>query len=582
MTGWALWPRPVPSQAASVELELAPPLDAEFIIGSNAGGPVISPDGSSVAFLARSAKGISLWIRSLDRNDARPLPGTEGASYPFWSPDSTRLGFFANAKLRVIEVASGLPNVIADAPGGRGGTFADNGTILFSPRGGSTVFQVPESGGTATAVTALDVSRGENAHYFPVALPGGARFLFYIRSAQNEHNGIYLGGVDGRQPPQRVVTSLSSALYVPAHDEQPHRLLWVRDTELLAQAFDPSSGRLDGPASVVATDVRVEDAQRAVLASVSQTGTLVWASARASALNLVWYDRTGRRAEAVPVPSGRVAQPTISPDGTKLAFTRVEAGNGDVWLHEFASGATRPLTTSPFYDENPSWSHDGRFVAFAAFENILSVRIVSIDGSTPARTLSPGMRAERPIFSHDGRYVFFDTPHATRDSDIMAVRLDDPASAAVLLSTPYAERVMATSPDGQWLAFSTNRAGKPEAFIGRLGFADGALKVDPNGGLALGIGDGAHWRHDGREIVYSEPDGMLVAVGATVVNGALQLGKPTPLFRLHTNAGAWATSYAATADHTKFVITEAPYAEGQTARVLTNWEARLGNDGAPR
>jgi hypothetical protein len=173
-------------------------------------------------------------VRSLATGETRALTGTDDAHYAFWSPDSRSLGFFGNGQLMTVAIAGGLPEAIAPIELGRGGSWSDKGFVLFTPIGGGVVHRVPERGGTVEKVTTLDASRGENAHYFPVALPGGKQFLFFVRSTRAENNGIYLGSVDGKTKPVRLVTSLSSGLYAPGRDGRPGRLLWVRDGVLLA------------------------------------------------------------------------------------------------------------------------------------------------------------------------------------------------------------------------------------------------------------------------------------------------------------------------------------------------------------
>ena len=200
-TAGALWLRAASTPTASQRLllEIGPPFGEELVIQSNAGAAVVSPDGSMVAFATHGAAGRRLYVRSLMTGEARALSGTEEAYYPFWSPDSRSLGFFGSSKLLTVSVAGGLPEAIADIQQGRGGTWTDQGQILFTPRGGGVIHRVSERGGPVEAITALDAGRGENAHYWPVALPGGGSFLYFVRSTRPENNGIYLRSLDGKK-----------------------------------------------------------------------------------------------------------------------------------------------------------------------------------------------------------------------------------------------------------------------------------------------------------------------------------------------------------------------------------------------
>ena len=350
--------------ATRLLLEIGPPSDHEFIVGSNAGAVVISPDGSTVAFIVQTPAGRKLYVRTLATGETRQLSGTADVHYPFWSADSQSLGFFGSRKLFTVAIAGGLPEAVADIDQGRGGSWSDSGVILFTPVGGGVIHRVAERGGAVAQVTTLDASRGENAHYWPVALPGGTKFLFFVRSTRPENNGIYLGSLDGTTKPVRLVTSLSSGLYAPPRDGAPGSLLWVRDAELLAQPLDIEGARLTGDVTTIATDVRVEESQRGTFASVSSNGTIVWASADAGEFAFAWYDRSGKRLAALPIAPGKLMQPRLSLDGRKLVFTRAAAGTADIWVHDLSSGATSQLTTDPDYDENPELSPDGRLMVY--------------------------------------------------------------------------------------------------------------------------------------------------------------------------------------------------------------------------
>jgi hypothetical protein len=306
-------------------------------------------------FRAATSRRDALWVRSLTRDDARPLAGTENAQYPFWAPDSRRLAFFAGSKLKMLDLAAGLPQVIADAPNGRGGSWGEDDVILFAPIGGGTISRVSARGGKADAVTHLDTARGENAHYWPVILPGGRKFLYFVRSYRPENNGIYVASMDGTSA-VRLVSSLSSSMYAPPLDGRPGFLLWVQNGDLLAQSFDAERGALSGQPMTIAAGVRVLESQRGVLASVSRTATMAWAVARAANARFAWYDHEGRRLDTVPIEEGDLFTPTISPDGRRLLFTRVANGTADIFLHDFQARTSRRVTDNPDYDEQPLWS----------------------------------------------------------------------------------------------------------------------------------------------------------------------------------------------------------------------------------
>jgi Tol biopolymer transport system component len=560
-----------PAAADRLLLEIGPPPDLDFLVGPNLGGVEISPDGTTVAFLVQTPSGRRLYVQSLATGEAHPLPGTDYAHYPFWSPDSRSIGFFGNGKLFTIAIAGGQPEAIVNIEQGRGGTWSDDGMILFTPRGGGTIHRVSARGGAAERVTSLDLTRGENAHYWPVALPGGRKFLFFVRSTRAENNGIYLGSLDGAKP-VRLVTSLSSGLYQPPSGRGPGWLLWVRDSELLAQPLDIEHGTLTGDVTTIASDVRVEESQRGTFASVSNDGRLAWTSARAGDQAFTWYERSGRRLDTAPIEPGRIMQPRISPDGRKIVFTRATAGTADIWVHDFASGTETQVTTDPDYDENPEWSPDGRQLVYQGRGGASQVLLVTaLDGSKSAALVVKGEdQPSSARFLPDGHNLLFSSTRADLNSDLAIANVERPDRPSQLTSETAQEVEPAPSPDGRWLAFVTDRTGRLEVAMARLLHEGDTFRLGRLWPISSAGGVNPFWRRDGRELVYLAADGNLMSVSVTMADEAVTLGKPTRLFRLPSNASEW----TATADLTKFMIVEAPRALGQRFHFLTHWTAR--------
>jgi eukaryotic-like serine/threonine-protein kinase len=558
--------------AAPFLLEIGPPPEGDFVVESNVGAVIISPDGTMVAFVAQTAGGNRLFVRNLVTGDTRAVSGTTDAGYPFWSRDSKKIGFFANSKLMTVALAGGLPEPVADAQNGRGGSWTENDEILFTPIGGGTVHRVSDRGGKVTKVTTLDVARGENAHYWPVALPGGRKFLYFVRSTIAENNGIYLGSLDGAAP-VRVLSSLSSGLYSPPHADAPARLLWVRDSELLAQAFDAETGALSGDVIAVAKDVRVEESQRGTFASVSSAGTIVWASARAAAYQFAWYDRSGKRLDTVPVPPGKLVQPTISPDGRGLAYTRPFGGSADVMHLDFSSGLIRSVTSSADYDETPRWSPDSHDVVYNTQTKGEPVwQIMPLDGSRAPAVIRRRGEIDVSGFMPDGKalVVIYGEP---TPNDIGIIQLANPGVVIPLVTDPSTESAAAVSPDGRWLSFASERNGRSEIILAPLTNDGGTPRVGPqriqvsaNGGV------NAFWRKDGKELVYGSPDRQVMSVSLTPSGSTIIPGKPTPLFSAQTFVDIGGAGFAPTPDLQKFVMIEAPFAAGQRFKVLTGWK----------
>jgi len=560
------WRSRTPDSSKPFVLEISPPPGGEFLIASNAGSIIIAPDASKVVFLSITSGGLKLFVRSLATGETHAIAGAVDPGYPFWSPDSRKIAYFGNTKLYTVDLAGGLPEPIADIQQGRGGTWTDAGDILFTPVGGGTLHRVSERGGTITEITKLDPARGENAHYWPVALPGGKKFLFFVRSRVLENNGIYLGAVDGSTKPVRVVSSLSSGLYSRPHGGIPGRLLWVRDGNLLAQAMDSESGALSGEVTTLATDVRVEESQRGTFADVASDGTIAWASAKAAEYQLLAVDRDGRRVMGLPIPAGKLVQPRISPDDRQLLFTRASNGTADIFDYDFATKEVRPLTTDPDYDENGVWSPDSRDVFYQGNRGGDQVTLIqALDNSKPEQVITHGADKDTGTYGRDGRSVIIS--RGTRD--LALIRLSDPSTEIQLTPDPGLELEPALSPDGRWLAFVSDRSGHSEVVL--ASFQDDGTTVrlgSERVPVSSGGGVDPHWRKDGKEIIYAGADAQLRAVSVTITGNAVSIGRPTALPIIPMNVGGSGSNWTANSTHTLFVIVEAPLASHQTFRVM--------------
>ena len=558
----------------SVEATIAPPEGRDFRIGSNSGNVSISPDGTTVAFVAAATDGSNepvLWVRPIARNEPRALPGTKGIHYPFWSPDSRTVAFFAERKLRTIEISGGLPQAVADVEQGRGGCWGEDGRILFTPKGGGTVFSVAATGGPVTPVTRLNAAHAENANYWPTCLPGAKRFLYFARSKVPEFNGIYLANTDGTGEPVKVVSSLSSALFVPSGSGGPGYLVWARDTDLLAQPFDAESGRLSGEAVRITTDVLVDESQRGLMAAASRTGTLLWASARGEQLQFAWYDRAGRRVATIPIEAGHVYVPSVAPDGRSLLFYRAEKGGADVWQHTFADGLSRRLTNEPGYNQSGAWLPDGRGIVYVADAGM---KRIALDRSTAAETLVSNEDLDAPTVTPDGRFAITAMATAGRPGrTLWAIALAAPHAATQLSTDPGEASNCLISPDGRWLMWLNADGVRDEILLSPLGVQDGKPRLGTQR-IPVGSGEPIGWRADGRELFYLQRGRQVMAVPVAQQGETVSLGSPITLFTIPA-VPKQLNAVAVNADGSRFVVTEAPFAEGQALHLLTNWPARL-------
>ena len=349
--------RPNP-KAAVTRFTIPAPAKAVFGLGV-----ALSPDGRQLAFVAAPEGGQDLlWIRAGDSLTPRSLRGSDGAQSPFWSPDGRAIGFFAQGKLKRVDLPDGPVQVICDAPDPRGGSWARDGTILVAPDASSPLQRVSAAGGTPKPITKLDIARLEFSHRWPHFLPDGRHFLCYVFSNKGANSVIAVGSLDG--PELRILTqSSSAAFYSP-----PGFVLFARGTTLVAQAFSATNFSLAGSPFAVAEDVNVmsDDTGQsaAVQVSVSGTGTLVYQSGGAQQQQLAWFDRGGKPLGNLG-PPGTTNTPEISPDGKRVSVDGAE----DIWIYDTSRGNATRFTLNGAGESSGIWSPDGSRIVYASARN---------------------------------------------------------------------------------------------------------------------------------------------------------------------------------------------------------------------
>jgi Tol biopolymer transport system component len=488
----------------------------------------LSGDGRRLALVV-TGDGISrLWVRALDQVTARPLVGTEGASYPFWSPDGHALGFFADGKLKRVDVASGASQLLADAPGARGGTWNRDGDILFETQQ-SGLMRVAETGGTPMTVTHL--AAGQGSHRWPQFLPDGRRFLFLSTLGQPSTHGVYLGSLDGREP-TRLLAGETAAAYAP-----PGYLLRVIQGGLVAHRFDVERGVVSDESVPVAQSVGTDDGTFHSAFSVSNAGVLAHRPGAVARRQLVWIDRTGKVTGALrPPDDALLASPQLTPDGRRVGVSRSVQGNFDVWLIEIARGLLSRFTFDAGNDANPVWSPDGIRVIFQSGRNgRWDLFEKPASGAVDEQPLLVTPQDKVPLdWSPDGRVLLYASQDPKTGSDLWALPLAGKGKPFPVVQTSADEREGQFSPDGRWVSYVSNETGIDEVYIRPFPGPGGKRQVSTNGGVD------PRWRRDGRELFYVAPDGKLMAVAIQVETDGRTVspGAPVALFPTRFASGA--------------------------------------------
>jgi Tol biopolymer transport system component len=517
----------------------------------------LSPDGRKLAFVANTPEGSQLWVRRLDQWEAAALPGTEGAAYPFWAPDGAAIAFFADGKLkRVNLVGDNAPRALTDVGTARGGTWSRDGVILFAPNANNQpIMRISADGGAAAAATTL--APGQGSHRWPQFLPDGRRFLFLATLGQPELRGIYLADLDGGTP-LRVLQDDTAAAFAP-----PDKLLLMRKDVLVSVAFDPERGTAGAEETMVAQGVGEFLVNRGSY-SVSDTGVLAWRGATGRSRQLVWVDRAGKVVGTIGSPDDNaIASPELSPDGRRIVVQRIIDRNPDIWTIDVARGVQTRFTFDAREDLLPLWSPDGQRVVFASTRSGAQGLLEKPTGGAEERPIPAAPGGATPLaWSPDGRHLLFAAaPTADAARDLWALPLDGSQKAFAVTQTPFDEFAGQFSPDGRWLAYVSNQSGRAHVYVRPFPGSGETVQVSTTGG------GHPRWRPDGRELYYLAPDGKLMAVPVATPPGqsAPDLGAPTPLFATHLASGASIT------------VSKPQYAVARDGRFLMNVDTSEGN-----
>jgi Tol biopolymer transport system component/tRNA A-37 threonylcarbamoyl transferase component Bud32 len=545
----------------------------------------VSPDGRMVVIAATVSGKSQLWLRPLDALEAQRMPTTEEARYPFWSPDSRYIAFFAQGKLKKIAAAGGPAQSLCDSTDARGGSWSRDDVIVFSPSGSvdNTIQRVPAVGGVLS-----EVIKTRTRYLFPVFLPDSRHFLYEAAGISAEKNGVFLASLDGKEN-RRILLDASSAVFAPSSPQsRAGHLLFLRGTSLMAQPFDVGSFETSGDVFPITDGLALANGNNYAPVTASENGVVLYWSGgtggTGGANQLVWFDRAGKLLSTVGSP-GSVHMPSISPDEKTIAFVRQTAGTGaDIWLRDLARGTDRRFTSDPSLNGTPFWSPKGDRVVFLSnrggHTRDLYQKATNGSGQDEPLLSTPNPK-DVDQWSRDGRFIVYseDDPKTSGDLWVLPVSEGGDRKPTVFLHTEFREiQGQLSPPDSRWMAYTSNVSGQREVYVRAFPAGDNEQRISIAGG------EQPRWKGDGKELFYLAADGKIMSVAVKASAGpkpSFEAGTPLALFDGHlvgTNITYF--NYDVTADGKRFLVdTTGSVANASNSSavppltVLVNWNA---------
>ncbi len=544
---------PVPGDGLHPRFRIYPPPLESF------NSLAVSPDGRAIVY----GSGPLLNVRQLESVESRPVPGTQGAYDPFFSPDGTEIAYFAGQDLKRVAVTGGRPATLAPARRARGGTWSRSGAIVFAAERGEVLMRVPATGGEPQPIRRAGERSGWKAVRWPAALPDGERFLYFVRSDDPDVQGVYVGDLRRTDASRdtRVLAADSNVFFGAGH------LAFVRRGELFAQPFDLASGRTKGTAFPVVERIDQDpyDDGFAIFA-LSPNGVLVYRGGVTPDRQLRWFDRAGRQTGAVDGP-GEFRDLAISRDGRRLAIERMDERHGtrDIWVHEVDRPARLRLTFTSDEDGAPVWAPDADSLVFAGLRE-RTVRLLQVPAAGGAETVLLDVLGVPVDWSPDGSRIAMEVEVPGEGVNLVFF---ETASRRLTpyLATPSMEREAQFSPDGRFVAYSSSESGQREIYVEPVPRDGRRWKVSDD------FGREPRWRGDGRELFYLGRENTLMAVPVAASGRDLRFGRPEGLFVLRIRGSDVRFHYAAAPAGDRFLV--ATVVEDVPGTPLNVWERWL-------
>jgi len=543
---------------------IPPPEDTSFHLAAiSPGAATVSPDGTRVVFSARDDDGaVRLFLRALDQPEAIVMSGTEGAQFPFWSPDSRWVAFFTqrDGTLKKADASGGPPITICDAQNGKGGSWGVDGDIVFAPNASTPLHTVPSSGGESKPITEIDRSR-HNSHRHPRFLPDGRHVLYLARGVNAAESAVMIASLDGGED-RELMRNVVQAEYATG------QLFFVRDQTLMAQPFDAKKLEFAGEAKPIAEQALTIPAAAFGVYSVSLAGILTYhVGAIEAVVAPVWYDRTGREIERLGDP-GEYNTVALSADNRSAAFTVTPGVSGtiDIWTYDLSRDLKTRFTFDDATDYLPLWAPDNQAIAFASDrDGSMQIYGMGIGGVEGAELLVASDTDVTPrSWSPDGRWLVYSKESEETAVDIWAVDLES-GEPLQLRAQRGVEVPGGISPDGRWLAYFSDESGRFEVYVTPFPNAGRRWQASTDSGVF------PFWREDGRELVYQRFDGRLMSVEVDLGADSVRFGDTTELFDA-APPDALGPAFAPSADCQRILVIPKGEASGTTLlNVMVGW-----------
>lgn len=553
---WREQPPPPPSPPQPLKTAWIPPEGVEVGAGGDYPfGLALAADGRRLVYPAAKAGVVTLWLHDLRTGEARALPGSDGAAAPFWSPDGSRVGFFASGRLRAIDLAGGSVSDLADAPSPRGGAWNAAGDLLYTPAANGALVK-RSADGAVTAFTTLDTLHGESSHSWPAFLPDGQHVVFLVTASDRSRGGIWIASIAEPASRRRLMAADTQAVVAD------HTLLFLNDLALMAQPIDPQTWELAGRAALAG--LHAGRGPRGQIFATAAADVVIFGAPGTMLRELRWVARSGDTL-------GRASEPVdawdvrIAPDGRRVAVTEIDPQlrTLDVFIRAGSQPVPTRLSLSTDVDESGVWSPDGLRIAWAGRRR--SVMIRGAGAVLPEQTIAT---LEPPVqvwdWSRDGKTLLIGRTHPETRDDLWLQPPVEDAPAQPYVTAAFNQAYAVFSPDGRWVAYASDESGKFDIYVDSYPEPRSRVRVTTAGGTE------PRWNRDGSEL-YFRRGSEIHAVALMPAGGALEVGAMERLF----DAGAAIRSYDATHDGLRFLVNvPASSAAQRSVTIITNWQTR--------